>query len=65
MNSLSRGVRALLKGDFIMAPTLCFRMSRLGGERFREGLKFVLDIQLTTNLLFAAVALGSGNWAGF
>ncbi len=46
------GVRALLKGDFIMAPTLCFRRSRLGGERFHEALKFVLDIQLTTDLLF-------------
>lgn len=44
------GVRALLRGNFINAPTLCFRKSILGDRRF-ENLKFVLDIALTTQLL--------------
>lgn len=45
------GVRALLKGNFIMAPTLCFRKSVLGTRRFPEGFKFVMDWELTTKLL--------------
>jgi len=45
------GVRALLKGNFIMAPTLCFRKKVLGTRRFAEGLKFIMDLELTTKLL--------------
>lgn len=45
------GVRALLKGNFIMAPTLCFRKSVLGARRFPLGYKFVMDWELTTRLL--------------
>lgn len=45
------GVRALLKGNFIMAPTLCFRRPVLGSRRFPEGFKFVMDVELTTRLL--------------
>jgi len=45
------GVRALLKGNFIMAPTLCFRKAVLGTRRFPEGFKFVMDWELTTRLL--------------
>ena len=45
------GVRALLKGNFIMAPTLCFRKSVLGARRFPEGFKFLMDWELTTKLL--------------
>lgn len=44
------GIRALLKGNFINAPTLCFRKSVLGDRRFAE-LKFVLDLEMTTKLL--------------
>lgn len=47
------GVRALLRGDFIMCPTLCFRKSRLGTLRFSEQYKFVQDIELTTQILVA------------
>jgi glycosyltransferase involved in cell wall biosynthesis len=46
------GVRALLKANFIVAPTLCFRMSRVGAHRFPADKKFVLDLGLTTSLLF-------------
>jgi len=52
-----RGVRALLKGNFIMAPTLCFRKAVLGDRRFPEGFKFVLDQELTTSLLLAGDSL--------
>ena len=44
------GVRTLLKGNFIMAPTLCFRKSVLGDRRFPTGFKFVMDLELTTRL---------------
>lgn len=45
------GVRALLRGNFIVAPTLCFRKAVLGSRRFPEGVKFVMDWELTTKLL--------------
>ncbi len=45
------GVRALLKGDFIMCPTQCYRLSRLGSLRFNENYKMVLDIELITQTL--------------
>jgi glycosyltransferase involved in cell wall biosynthesis len=45
------GLRALLRANFIMAPTLCFRKSVLGERRFPYGYKFVLDWELTTSLL--------------
>jgi glycosyltransferase involved in cell wall biosynthesis len=45
------GIRALLKGNFIMAPTLCFRKDVIGARRFPEGFKFVMDWELTTSLL--------------
>jgi glycosyltransferase involved in cell wall biosynthesis len=45
------GLRALLKGDFIMCPTLCYRRSRLASLRFDDTYKMVLDIELTTQIL--------------
>jgi glycosyltransferase involved in cell wall biosynthesis len=45
------GLRALLRANFIMAPTLCFRKAVLGDRRFPLGYKFVLDWELTTRLL--------------
>jgi hypothetical protein len=45
------GVEALLKGNFIVAPTLCFRRSVLGARRFREDLEIVLVRDFTTRLL--------------
>jgi glycosyltransferase involved in cell wall biosynthesis len=47
------GVRALLKGDFIMCPTMCFRKSRIGGLRFPTEYKLVQDIELITQHLVA------------
>ena len=51
------GVRALLRANFIMAPTLCFRKSVLGEHRFSAGYKFVLDWELTTSLLLEGESL--------
>jgi len=50
-------LRALLRGNFIVAPTLCFRRQILGARRFPAGYKFVLDAMLTTDLLLAGEAL--------
>jgi len=46
-----RGLRALLRGNFINAPTLCFRKSLLGERRFEPQYKFVLDCELTSRLI--------------
>jgi glycosyltransferase involved in cell wall biosynthesis len=46
------GIRALLHGNFINAPTLCFRKSVLGPRRFAPAYKFVLDCELTSQLVF-------------
>jgi glycosyltransferase involved in cell wall biosynthesis len=45
------GVHALLKGNFIVGATLCFRKSVLRDRRFREDYKIVLVRDLTTRLL--------------
>jgi len=45
------GIRALLRGNFIMAPTLCFRKSVLGRRRFPEEFSFIPDLMLTSGLL--------------
>lgn len=51
------GVHALLKGNFIVAPTLCFRKSALGTHRFREELKNIFVRDLTTRLLLDGKSL--------
>jgi GT2 family glycosyltransferase len=52
------GVRALLKGDFIMCPTMCFRKSRLA-VRFSSDYKLVQDIELITqHLLLGGTIVG-------
>jgi len=45
------GVRALMRGNFIMCPTLCYRKSALAGERFSADWKQVQDLEFTTRLL--------------
>jgi glycosyltransferase involved in cell wall biosynthesis len=45
------GLRAVLAGNFIMCPTMCFRKSRLGSRRFAERWAQVLDLDLTGRLL--------------
>lgn len=45
------GVRALLRGNFIPAASLCFRKSTLGARRFLDRYRFVLDWDLTLGIL--------------
>ena len=52
-----RGIRALLRGNFINAPTLCFRKSVLRARRFDPAYKFVLDCELTSQLVFDGESL--------
>ena len=52
------GVRALLKGDFIVCPTMCLRKSRLN-VRFATEYKLVQDIELITqHLLGGGIIVG-------
>jgi glycosyltransferase involved in cell wall biosynthesis len=44
-------VRSLMRGNFIMCPTLCYRKSALAGERFSPDWKQVQDLEFTTRLL--------------
>ena len=45
------GVRALLRGNFIPAASLCFRKRVLGDRRFVARYRFVLDWELTLGIL--------------
>lgn len=45
------GIAALLRGNFIMCPTVCYRTGRLGGRRFDGRWRFVLDLDFFTRLL--------------
>lgn len=51
------GVRRLLKGNFLFCPTVCFRKSVLGAERFSENWKMVQDLDLWTRLLIAGKSI--------
>jgi hypothetical protein len=44
-------LQALLRGNFIMCPTLCYRKSRLAPRRFDPGWKMAQDLRLTAGLL--------------
>ena len=46
-------MKALMRGNFVMCPTLCFRKSVLGSERFAEEWRQVQDLEFTTRLLMA------------
>ena len=47
-----QGLRALLRGDFVMCPTLCWRRSALGARRFDASWHQVQDLELLARLLF-------------
>jgi glycosyltransferase involved in cell wall biosynthesis len=44
-------IEALMHGDFIMCPTVCYRKSRLPAEHFRAEWKQVLDLDFFTRIL--------------
>ena len=52
-----QAITAMLRGNFIMCPTLCYRKSKLGNHRFRTDLKQVHDMELTTSLLLAGAVI--------
>lgn len=45
------GLSALLRGNFVFCPALCYHMPTLGGRRFDARWKMVQDLHLTTNLM--------------
>lgn len=45
------GVKALMRGDFIVCPTTCYRRSRLPAAPFDGNWKMVLDLDLFVRLL--------------
>jgi glycosyltransferase involved in cell wall biosynthesis len=47
------GLAALLKGNFIMCPTLCYRVPLRAGARFDARWGFVPDLDLETRLLMS------------
>lgn len=51
------GVNALMRGNFIFCPTLCFRRSRLGQRRFEARWRFLPDLELTTRLLMGGESI--------
>lgn len=51
------GLRALLRGDFIMCPTLLWRRSALGSRRFAPGWQQVQDLELLARLLLDGDAI--------
>jgi glycosyltransferase involved in cell wall biosynthesis len=42
---------AVMAGNFVMCPTLCYRTATLGSRRFEEDWKQVLDLELVARLL--------------
>lgn len=50
-------LRALLRGNFIMCPTLCYRKRILASRRFASAWRFVQDLELTTRLLLEGETL--------
>jgi glycosyltransferase involved in cell wall biosynthesis len=45
------GATALMRGNFIMCPTLCFRLAALGARRFDHSWEQVQDLDFTVRLL--------------
>lgn len=45
------GLAALLRGDFIMCPTVCYRRSRLGARRFAPDWRSAHDLEFFARLL--------------
>jgi hypothetical protein len=51
------GLAALMRGNFVVCPTLAFRRARLGGARFDPRWRQVQDLELLARLLFAGEQL--------
>ena len=51
------GLASLLRGNYIMCPTMCYNLERLGSRRFAEGWRFAQDLELFARLLLAGECL--------
>lgn len=58
-------VRALMAGNFIMCPTLCFRKSVLGDLRFSPDWRQAQDLEFTTRLLMEGRSLVGSRRAAY
>ena len=59
------GVRALMRGNFIVCPTLAWRRARLGERRFDPRWRQVQDLELLTRLLFDGETLAGSRAAHY
>jgi hypothetical protein len=59
------GLRALMRGDFIVCPTLCWRRARLGARRFDAHWSQVQDLELLARLLLAGETLAGSRTAHY
>ena len=59
------GLVRLAVGNFIMCPTVTYRRSRLHGRRFSTALRFVLDLEFTTGVLFDGEAIYGTSALGY
>jgi glycosyltransferase involved in cell wall biosynthesis len=60
-----RGLRALLRGDFVFCPTVAWRRSALGARRFEPGWRQVQDLELLARLLLAGDAIAGTRRAAY
>lgn len=51
------GVTSLLKGNYIMCPTVCYRRSAIGQQHFSSRWKFVLDLEFFVRLLMGGATM--------
>ena len=58
-------VAALVRGNFIVCPTVCYRRSVLAGRRFDPRWRFVLDLDFFTRLLAGGETLVGLRAAGY
>lgn len=53
------GLSALMAGNFIMCPTLCYRRTKLGSRRFEAQWSQVQDLELTSRIVLEGDAIVS------
>jgi glycosyltransferase involved in cell wall biosynthesis len=54
-------LRSLIAGNYIMCPTVCYRKSMIGAERFDPAWKMVLDLEFYLRLLVKGHSIGGTN----
>jgi len=59
------GVRALMRGNFVVCPTVAWRRARLGERRFDPRWRQVQDLELLTRLLFEGETIAGGRAAHY